>query len=110
MVKPSAPFSPAAAAGTLLMLTGIALPLSDMPSALIAQHDLAQLVHDRAGEREARFLFAAAERLLPVQHVQANYSNRCMPCASGSPRLLGGKTRKESPQDQLNRKALLNTD
>ena len=49
------------------MLTGLALPLSELPLDLIALHGLARLIHERGGEREVQFLFAA-ERLLPVRH------------------------------------------
>jgi hypothetical protein len=48
------------------MLSGIALALSELPSELIARHALGRLIHDRGGEREVQFLFADAERLLPV--------------------------------------------
>src|ERR1700722_9744246 len=48
------------------MLTGVALTLSEIPPDLVAQHNLARLVHTRDSEREVRFLFAAAERRLPV--------------------------------------------
>ena len=62
------------------MLTGVSLPFSDLPSNLIARHQFGRLVHNRDGEREARFLFAAAERLLPVQHdgqlLVARWGNR----------------------------------
>lgn len=48
------------------MLSGLALALSELPLALIEQHGLGRRVHDRGGEREVQFLFADAERLLPV--------------------------------------------
>jgi hypothetical protein len=50
------------------MLSGIALALSELPSELIARHALGRRIHDRGGEREVQFLFAHAERLLPVWH------------------------------------------
>jgi hypothetical protein len=40
--------------------------LSELPSELIARHALGRRLHDRGGEREVQFLFADAERLLPV--------------------------------------------
>ena len=48
------------------MVSGVALALSELPLELIEQRGLARRVHDRGGEREVRFLFAAADRLLPV--------------------------------------------
>ena len=48
------------------MLSGTALALSELPLELIAQHGLERRIHDRGGEREVQFLFADAERLLPV--------------------------------------------
>jgi len=40
--------------------------LSELPTELIARHGLGSRIHDRGGEREVQFLFADAERLLPV--------------------------------------------
>jgi hypothetical protein len=48
------------------MLSGIALTLSELPSELIARHGLGRRIHNRDGEREVQFLFADADRLLPV--------------------------------------------
>ncbi len=48
------------------MLSGTALALSELPLELIARHGLARRLCDRGGEREVQFLFADAERLLPV--------------------------------------------
>jgi hypothetical protein len=48
------------------VFSGVALALSELPLELIEQHALARRIHDRGGEREAQFLFADAERLLPV--------------------------------------------
>jgi hypothetical protein len=48
------------------MLSDIALALSELPTELITRHCLTRRIHDRGGEREVRFLFAVAERLLPV--------------------------------------------
>jgi hypothetical protein len=48
------------------MLSGIALALSELPSELIARHALGRRIYDRGGEREVQFLFADAERVLPV--------------------------------------------
>jgi hypothetical protein len=48
------------------MLSGIALALSGLPLELIARHGLERRIYERGGEREVQFLFADAERLLPV--------------------------------------------
>jgi hypothetical protein len=48
------------------MALGIALAWSELPLALIEQHQLERRVHERGGEREIRFLYRARERLLPV--------------------------------------------
>jgi hypothetical protein len=48
------------------MLSGVALALSALPLELITQHGLQRRIHDRGGEREVQFLFADADRLLPV--------------------------------------------
>lgn len=48
------------------MLSGTALALSDLPEELMTQHGLARRIYDRGGEREVQFLFADAERVLPV--------------------------------------------
>ena len=50
------------------MLAGTALSLSELPLDLIAQHGLERRIYDRGGEREVQFLFADADRLLPVWH------------------------------------------
>src|SRR5262245_48303120 len=50
------------------MCSGIALPLSEIPAALIEQHKLAERVHVRGGEAECRFLYWVSPRLLPVRH------------------------------------------
>jgi hypothetical protein len=50
------------------MLSGLALALSGLPLELIARHGLGRRIHDRGGEKEVQFLFADAERLLPVWH------------------------------------------
>jgi hypothetical protein len=50
----------------IVMLTGIAVRLSDLPLDLIAYHQLGRLVHERGGEREVRSLFREADHLLPV--------------------------------------------
>jgi hypothetical protein len=49
-----------------IMLSGTALALSELPLELMAQHALERRIHDRGGEREVQFLFADAERVLPV--------------------------------------------
>ena len=48
------------------MLAGMALALSELPVELMVQHGLERRVCDRGGEREVQFLFADADRLLPV--------------------------------------------
>jgi hypothetical protein len=48
------------------MFAGVALAVSELPLELIDRHSLGRRVHDRGGEREVQFLFADAERLLPV--------------------------------------------
>jgi hypothetical protein len=50
------------------MLSGLALPLSGLPLELIARHGLGRRIYDRGGEPEVQFLFADAERLVPVWH------------------------------------------
>jgi hypothetical protein len=49
------------------MLTGAALPLSDLPPDLASLPAITARVHDRGGVLEARFLWRQAERLLPVR-------------------------------------------
>jgi hypothetical protein len=48
------------------MLSGTALALSELPVELMVRHGLERRVCDRGGEREVQFLFADADRLLPV--------------------------------------------
>jgi hypothetical protein len=48
------------------MFAGVALALSELPMELIGRHRLRRRICDRGGEREVQFLFADAERLLPV--------------------------------------------
>ncbi len=48
------------------MLSGVALTLSGLPLELIDRHGLGRRIHERGGEREVQFLFADAERQLPV--------------------------------------------
>jgi hypothetical protein len=50
------------------MFAGVALALSELPVELIDRHGLGRRIHDRGGESEVQFLFADAERLLPVWH------------------------------------------
>jgi hypothetical protein len=63
------------------MLSGVGLALSELPLELITQHGLQRRIHDRGGEREVQFLFADAERLLPVwlngQLQVLRWGNRC---------------------------------
>lgn len=48
------------------MFAGVALALSELPVELIERHRLERRICDRGGEREVQFLFADAERVLPV--------------------------------------------
>jgi len=50
------------------VLTGIALALSELPLEFIELHCLQSRFHERGGEKELHFLFAAGERVLPVWH------------------------------------------
>jgi hypothetical protein len=47
------------------MLTGVALPLSEIPHDLIVPLNLGPRVHTRDGKPEAQFLFRYGERVLP---------------------------------------------
>ena len=47
------------------MLTGFALPRSEISQDLIAPHNLGPRVHERDGKLEVQFLFRHAERMLP---------------------------------------------
>jgi hypothetical protein len=47
------------------MLTGVALPLSEIPHDLIVPHNLGPRVHARDGKLEVQFLFRHADRVLP---------------------------------------------
>ena len=49
-------------------MDGLALAWSDVPLALIEQHNLQRLIHERGGERELRFLRRCHQPLLPVWH------------------------------------------
>lgn len=73
------------------MLAGTALALCELPVELMAGHGLARRVFDRGGEREVQFLFADAERLLPVWRngrlEVLRWGNRrgeslCLPCTA----------------------------
>ena len=48
------------------MCVAIALALSELPLALIDEHGLDARVHERGGEKEARFYWRARPSLLPV--------------------------------------------
>jgi hypothetical protein len=50
------------------MCTGIALAYSELPLYVIERHGLNKRVHERGGEPEVRFLYRAADRVLPVWH------------------------------------------
>jgi hypothetical protein len=52
----------------MLLMDGIALAWSDVPLALIEQHGLQEIAHDRGGERELWFLRRSNRPLLPVWH------------------------------------------
>ena len=62
------------------MLTGIAIPLSEIPPDLIVPHNLGLRVHVRNGKLKVQFLFRHGERLLPfIQDGQlriARWGNR----------------------------------
>ena len=47
------------------MCTGIALPLEDLPTAVLDRHRLRERVYDRAGVPELRFLWLHEPTLLP---------------------------------------------
>ena len=48
------------------MFGGVALPLAQIPSALITQHDLGIRIYNRSGGPEVHFLAREEPRLLPV--------------------------------------------
>jgi hypothetical protein len=50
------------------MLTAVALPYHALPLSLIGRHGLDGLAHERGGERELQFPYAAAVPLLPAWH------------------------------------------
>jgi hypothetical protein len=50
------------------MCTGIALAQSEIPLELFERHGLQKRIFERGGEKEVRFLFRSAVRLLPVWH------------------------------------------
>ena len=50
------------------MLTAIARPYSALPLSLIERHHLGRLAHERGGEKELQFHFAAGVPLLPGWH------------------------------------------
>jgi hypothetical protein len=47
-------------------MDGLAIPYSALPLALVEEHCLQTLVHERGGEREFQFLRRARQPLLPV--------------------------------------------
>jgi len=49
------------------MCTGIALPLSDLPVAVVQRHRLAERVYDREGRPEYQFHWWATPTMLPVR-------------------------------------------
>src|SRR5262249_53301759 len=51
-----------------VVLAAIALPWNTLPLRLIERHKLDALAHDRGGEKELQFHFAASLPLLPVWH------------------------------------------
>ena len=76
------------------MLTAVALPYSALPLALIEWHGLDRLAHERGGEKELQFQFAAAIRILPVWH-EGQLRVVRWGCRRGESRVLppGGWTR-----------------
>lgn len=48
------------------MCVGVALAYSELPLALIEKYGLDERLHDRGGEKEVRFYWAATPTLLPV--------------------------------------------
>jgi hypothetical protein len=48
-------------------MTGLALPLSDLPTALVQAHRLAERVHDREGRPEYQFHWWQVPTVLPVR-------------------------------------------
>ena len=48
------------------MCVGVALTYSELPLALMEEHELDRRVHDRGAEKEVRFYWAATPTLLPV--------------------------------------------
>jgi hypothetical protein len=76
------------------MLTAVALPRSALPLRLIDQHRLEALAHDRGGEKELQFHFAATVPMLPVRH-EGQVRIVRWGCRRGESRVLpvGGWTR-----------------
>lgn len=48
------------------MCTAVALACSELPLSLLGEHDLAERVHERGGEKEVRFYWRSSPALLPV--------------------------------------------
>jgi hypothetical protein len=76
------------------MLTAVALPRSALPLRLIDHHRLDPLTHERGGEKELQFHFAANVPLLPVRH-EGQLRIVRWGCRRGESRVLpvGGWTR-----------------
>ncbi|WP_232069906.1 hypothetical protein [Gemmata massiliana] len=51
---------------TNIMCVGVALAYSELPLLLMEQNGLDERIHDRGGEKEVRFYWAATPTLLPV--------------------------------------------
>jgi hypothetical protein len=70
------------------MLTGVALPLSEILLDLIVPHNIGPRVHARDGKLEVQFLFRHGDRVLPfIQDGQfriARWGNRRGPNGSSS--------------------------
>jgi hypothetical protein len=50
------------------MCTGIALAQSEVPAQVLSRFEKEERLFERGGEREVRFLFRSAVRLLPIWH------------------------------------------
>ena len=77
------------------MLTAIARPYSALPLSLIERHHLGRLAHERGGEKELQFHFAAGVPLLPGWH-EGQLRVVRWGCRRGESRVmpLGGWTRQ----------------
>ncbi len=69
------------------MCVGIALAYGELPLDLIEGHGLKRRVHERGGEKEFRFLYREAHRVLPVWHEGRLHIAR-WGCRRGESRIL----------------------